>query len=136
MDRAAIEKSGKLTLGDLVQELPNISGAPTNPTVNNGGGTGASTIDLRGFGSQRTLILIDGHRAVNNDVNAIPASAVERIEVLTVGASSVYGSDAVAGVVNFIMRKDFQGLQATIDIGASSRGDGQRQGGSFTRGQP
>ncbi len=135
IDRAAIEKTGKLTLGDLVQELPNIAGAPTNPTVNNGGGTGASTIDLRGFGSARTLILIDGHRAVNNDVNSIPASAVERIEVLTVGASSVYGSDAVAGVVNFIMRKDFQGLQATIDIGASSRGDGQRQGGSFTFGQ-
>jgi iron complex outermembrane receptor protein len=135
IDHAAIEKSGKLTLGDLVQELPAVSGSPTNPTVNNGGGGGASAIDLRGFGSARTLVLIDGRRIVNNDLNAIPASAVERIEVLTVGASSVYGSDAVAGVVNFIMRKDFQGLQATIDIGASSRGDGQRQGGSFTFGQ-
>lgn len=135
IDKAAIEKSGKLTLGDLVQELPAVSGSPTNPTVNNAGGTGQSSVDLRGFGSARTLVLIDGHRAVNNDINSIPASAVERIEVLTVGASSVYGSDAVAGVVNFIMRKDFQGLQATIDIGASSRGDGQRQGGSFTFGQ-
>jgi iron complex outermembrane receptor protein len=135
IDHAAIEKSGKLTLGDLVQELPAVSGSPTNPTVNNGGGTGAAAIDLRGFGTARTLVLIDGRRIVNNDLNAIPASAVERIEVLTVGASSVYGSDAVAGVVNFIMRKDFQGLQATIDIGASSRGDGQRQGGSFTFGQ-
>jgi outer membrane receptor protein involved in Fe transport len=142
VDRAAIEKTGKLTIGDLVQELPNIAGAATNPTVNNGGGTGASTVDLRGLGSQRTLILINGRRVVHTggadggaDVNAIPASAVERIEVLTVGASSVYGSDAIAGVVNFIMRKDFQGLQASIDYGVSSRNDGQREGGSITFGQ-
>ncbi|MDB6163814.1 MAG: putative tonb-dependent outer rane receptor protein, partial [Xanthomonadaceae bacterium] len=135
IDRAAIEKTGKLTLGDLIQELPNMAGAPTNPQVNNGGGTGASTIDLRGFGSARTLTLIDGRRILNNDVNAIPATAVERIEILTVGASSVYGSDAISGVVNFIMRKDFQGMEATLNYGLSSRGDGERQGGSFTYGQ-
>ena len=147
IDRQAIEKTGKLTIGDLVQELPNIAGAATNPTVNNGGGTGASTISLRGLGSERTLILINGRRVVHQggseiggqpggaDVNAIPASAVERIEVLTVGASSVYGSDAVAGVVNFIMRKDFEGMQASVDYGISSRQDGQRTGGSFTFGQ-
>jgi outer membrane receptor protein involved in Fe transport len=142
IDREAIEKTGKLTLGDLVQELPNIAGAATNPQVNNGGGTGASTIDLRGLGSQRTLVLVNGRRAVHQggtdggaDVNGIPASAVERIEVLTVGASSVYGSDAVAGVVNFILRKDFEGMQASIDYGISDRQDGQRTGGSFTFGQ-
>jgi outer membrane receptor protein involved in Fe transport len=142
IDREAIEKTGKLTIGDLVQELPNIAGAATNPTINNGGGTGAATIDLRGFGSQRTLVLINGRRVVHQggndggaDVNAIPASAVERIEVLTTGASSVYGSDAVAGVVNFIMRKDFEGLQASVDYGISDRQDGQRQGASFTFGQ-
>ena len=142
IDRQAIEKTGKLTIGDLVQELPNIAGAATNPNVNNGGGTGASTVDLRGLGSQRTLVLINGRRVVHTggadggaDVNAIPASAVERIEVLTVGASSVYGSDAIAGVVNFIMRKDFEGMQASIDYGISSRNDGQRTGGSFTFGQ-
>jgi outer membrane receptor protein involved in Fe transport len=142
IDREAIEKTGKLTIGDLVQELPNIAGAATNPSVNNGGGTGASTIDLRGFGSQRTLVLINGRRAIHRggadggaDVNAIPASAVERIEVLTTGASSVYGSDAIAGVVNFIMRKDFEGMQASIDYGISGRDDGQRTGGSLTFGQ-
>jgi len=142
LDRAAIEKTGKLTIGDLVQELPAIAGAATNPTVNNGGGTGASTVDLRGLGSQRTLVLINGRRVLRRggadggaDVNAIPASAVERIEVLTVGASSVYGSDAIGGVVNFIMRKDFEGLQATIDYGISDRQDGQRQGASVTFGQ-
>ena len=142
IDRAAIEKTGKLTIGDLVQELPNIAGAATNPNVNNGGGTGASTVDLRGLGSQRTLVLINGRRALHTggadggaDVNAIPASAVERIEVLTVGASSVYGSDAIAGVVNFIMRKDFQGVQASVDYGISDRQDGQREGFSLTFGQ-
>jgi outer membrane receptor protein involved in Fe transport len=142
IDRAAIEKTGKITIGDLVQELPTIAGAATNPTVNNGGGTGASTIDLRGLGSQRTLVLINGRRVLRvggpdggADVNAIPAAAVERIEVLTVGASSVYGSDAIGGVVNFIMRKDFEGLQATVDYGISGRDDGQRTGGSLAFGQ-
>jgi iron complex outermembrane receptor protein len=140
IDRAAIEKSGKLTLGDLVQELPNIAGAPTNPQVNNGGGTGVSAIELRGLGSQRTLVLINGRRMVNGseiggDLNAIPASAVERIEVLSSGASAVYGSDAVAGVVNFIMRSDYQGMEASADVGISSRGDGFRRGASFTWGQ-
>jgi outer membrane receptor protein involved in Fe transport len=142
IDREAIEKTGKLTIGDLVQELPNIAGAATNTTVNNGGGTGAATVELRGLGSQRTLVLINGRRMLHiggtdggADVNSIPASAVERIEVLTVGASSVYGSDAVAGVVNFIMRKDFDGMQASVDYGISSRNDGQRTGGSFTFGQ-
>src|SRR6476620_2749275 len=142
LDRAAIEKTGKLTIGDLVQELPAIAGAATNPTVNNGGGTGASTVDLRGLGSQRTLVLINGRRVLRRggadggaDVNAIPAPAVERIEVLTVGASSVYGSDAIGGVVNFIMRKDFEGLEASVDYGISDRNDGERQGGSFTFGQ-
>ncbi|HVI25225.1 MAG TPA: TonB-dependent receptor [Xanthomonadaceae bacterium] len=142
IDRAAIEKTGKITIGDLVQELPTIAGAATNPTVNNGGGSGASTVDLRGLGSQRTLVLINGRRVLRvggldggADVNAIPASAVERIEVLTVGASSVYGSDAIGGVVNFIMRKDFEGLQASVDYGISSRQDGQRTGGSLTFGQ-
>ena len=136
IDRAAIEQTGKLTLGDLMQELPAMSGAPTNPQVNNGGGDGSSTIDLRGLGSARTLVLVNGRRVVNNDINSIPASAVERIEVLMSGASAVYGSDAVAGVVNFIMRRDFEGMTASVDFGITpSRQDGQRSGGSLTFGQ-
>jgi len=136
LDRAAIEQTGKLTLGDLLQEMPSMSGAPTNPQVNNGGGDGASTIDLRGLGSARTLLLVNGRRVVNSDVNSIPAAAVERIEILTSGASAVYGSDAVAGVVNFILRRDFDGLTASIDFGITpSHQDGQRSGGSITFGQ-
>src|SRR3954468_23230454 len=65
IDRAAIQQSGKLTLGDLVQDLPAVTGPVTNPRVNNGGGTGASSISLRGLGSARTLVLVNGHR-INN----------------------------------------------------------------------
>ncbi|SFN09118.1 TonB-dependent Receptor Plug Domain [Dokdonella immobilis] len=135
IDRAAIQKSGKLTVGDLVQELPSIAGNATNPQVNNGGGTGAASVSLRGLGSNRTLILIDGQRIINNDINAIPANVVERIEVLLDGASSIYGSDAIAGVVNFIMRKDYQGAEFSFDYGISDRDDGERKGAQFTFGQ-
>jgi len=135
IDRAAIQQSGRLTLGDLVQDLPAVTGPVTNPRVNNGGGTGASTISLRGLGTTRTLILVDGHRYLYGDVNAIPADAIERIEVLTAGASSVYGSDAVAGVVNFILRTNYQGAEFSTDYGISDRDDAERKGYHFIFGQ-
>lgn len=135
IDRQTITQSGAVTLGDLVQETPAISGQATNPRVNNGGGTGAATISLRGLGSNRTLVLIDGHRIVNNDINAIPAAMVERVEVLKDGASSVYGSDAIGGVVNFIMRKNYQGAEFSTNYGISDHSDGERQGFSAMFGQ-
>ncbi len=135
IDRAAIQKTGKLTLGDLVQQLPAVTGPNINPQVNNSGGTGASSIGLRGLGSARTLVLINGHRYLSGDPNAIPANMVERIEVLTDGASSVYGSDAVAGVVNFILRSDYQGAEFSTNYGISDKDDGQSKGYQFTFGQ-
>ncbi|HEY6943222.1 TonB-dependent receptor plug domain-containing protein [Dokdonella sp.] len=135
IDRAAIEKTGKLTLGDLVQQLPAVTGPNTNPQVNNSGGSGFSSIGLRGLGSPRTLVLINGHRYLSGDPNAIPANMIERIEVLTDGASSVYGSDAIAGVVNFILRSDYQGAEFSADYGISDRDDGTSKGYSFTFGQ-
>ena len=135
IDKAAIERSGKVTLGDLVQDLPAVTGPYTNPRVNNGGGTGASTVSLRGLGSARTLILVNGHRYLYGDVNAIPAAAIERIEVLTDGASAVYGSDAIGGVVNFILRSNYQGAEFSADYGISDRDDGARQGYHFVFGQ-
>ncbi|MEO5559888.1 MAG: TonB-dependent receptor plug domain-containing protein, partial [Dokdonella sp.] len=135
IDRAAIEKTGKLTLGDLVQALPAVTGPNMNPQVNNGGGTGFSSIGLRGLGSPRTLVLINGHRFLSGDPNAIPANMVERIEVLTDGASSVYGSDAIAGVVNFILRSDYQGAEFSTEYGISDRDDGVSKGYQFTFGQ-
>jgi outer membrane receptor protein involved in Fe transport len=134
LDRAAIEATGKPTLGDLVQELPSIAGNATNPNTNNGGGTGAATISLRGLGEKRTLILVNGIRLAYNDVNSIPASMIERIEVLSDGASAVYGSDAIGGVVNFILRDHFDGVKLTSDFGTSSRSDGNRRNFSLTAG--
>jgi len=135
IDRAAIQASGKLTLGDLVQDLPAVTGGNTNPQVNNSGGTGATTIGLRGLGPNRTLILVDGHRILNSDPNSIPASMIDHIDVLTTGASSVYGSDAVGGVVNFILRKDYQGAEFATNFGESDHNDAEQQGYSFTFGQ-
>ncbi len=135
IDRAAIQKTGKLTLGDLVQQLPAVTGPNVNPQVNNAGGTGGSSIGLRGLGSARTLVLINGHRYLSGDPNAIPANMIERIEVLTDGASSVYGSDAVAGVVNFILRSDYQGAEFSANYGISDKDDGQQTGYQFTFGQ-
>lgn len=134
VDHAQIVNSGVTTIGDLIQELPSIAGNATNPRVNNGGGDGATTISLRGLGSQRTLILLNGNRMVTGDVNAIPINLIERVEVLKEGASAIYGSDAVGGVVNFITRRDYKGLEASADYGVSDKGDGTRRGASLSYG--
>ena len=91
---------------------------------------GASTVSLRGLGANRNLVLVDGYRAVPVnatmavDVNSIPAAAIERVEVITGGASSVYGADAVAGVVNFILKSDFEGLDLDVQTGSMQNGAG------------
>lgn len=145
IDRETIQKTGKLTLGDLMQALPAVTGGNSNPTVNNAGGGGSSSVGLRGLGAERTLVLIDGHRTVSPvnlfngsggvDINAIPIDMVERIEVLTSGASAVYGSDAIAGVVNVILRKEYQGAEFSADYGISDHDDGERKGFHFLFGQ-
>ncbi|MGB4858183.1 MAG: TonB-dependent receptor, partial [Dokdonella sp.] len=135
IDAASIAKSGKLTLGDIIQESPSIAGAATNPNVNNGGGSGASTISIRGLGAARTLLLVNGRRLSYADVNSIPINMVERIDILKDGASAIYGSDAVAGVVNFVLKSNFQGMEASADYGISDRDDGARRGFQMTIGQ-
>ena len=109
---------GVTKIEDLVNQLPQAFAAQ-NATVANGA-TGTATVNLRGLGSTRTLVLVDGRRmpyggvtaaSAAADLNQIPTAMVERVEVLTGGASAVYGSDALAGVVNFIMKKDFEGIQ-------------------------
>jgi outer membrane receptor protein involved in Fe transport len=134
IDRAAIQATGKPTLGDLVQQLPAMTGGMINPQVNNSGGSGSSSVSLRGLGPNRTLVLVDGHRVISGDINSIPSNMIERIEVLTDGASAVYGSDAIGGVVNFILRRDFQGAQFTANYGESDHNDGEQKGYSFTFG--
>ncbi|WP_225042107.1 TonB-dependent receptor domain-containing protein [Xanthomonas campestris] len=130
-----IAATGKATVGDLLQELPSIAGNATNPYTNNGGGTGASAVSLRGLGDKRTLVLVNGIRLAYNDVNAIPASMIERIEVLSDGASAVYGSDAIGGVVNFILRTRFDGVQFSSDFGTSKERDGNRRNFALTAGK-
>lgn len=138
-----IEATGKMTLGDVLQKLPVIAGAMTNPNVNNSGGSGSTAVGLRGLGASRTLVLVDGQRLLYGqagtstiqDLNFIPASAVERIEVLTDGASAVYGSDAIGGVINIILKSDYQGAQFQANYGISDHNDAERKGGSFIFGQ-
>ena len=117
---ADVVTQGVTRIEDLVNQLPQAFAAQ-NVTVANGA-TGTATLNLRGLGSPRTLVLIDGRRmpyggvtsaSAAPDINQIPTQMIERVDILTGGASAVYGSDAVAGVVNFIMKKDFEGVQVT-----------------------
>ncbi|KZC42096.1 MULTISPECIES: TonB-dependent receptor plug domain-containing protein [Rhodanobacter] len=144
VDRAAITNAGSPTLGNVLQQLPSISGNATNTQNNsNGGGVasplleggdGAARVSLRGLGTNRTLMLIDGQRMANSDLNMIPQNMIERVDVLAEGASTVYGSDAIGGVVNFILRKDYKGAEASVNVGESDHGDGHRHGISLTAG--
>src|SRR5690606_34118702 len=117
-----IDVKGVTRVEDLVNQLPQAFAAQ-NSTVSNGA-SGTASVDLRALGADRTLVLMDGRRmgygSPNDaaaDLNQIPGQLVERVEVLTGGASAVYGSDALAGVVNFIMRRDFEGVQLDAQYG-------------------
>lgn len=143
MDQNTIANTGVQTLGDLMMRVPAISGAATNPQVNNGGGTGESNVELRGLGAQRTLVLLNGRRinvlGANGttsavDINMIPINMIERVEVLKEGAGAVYGSDAIAGVVNFITKKNFDGAEVNVEYGQTGESDGEHQSASLTLG--
>ncbi len=142
-----LEKSGLTSVADFLQRL-SVSGSPLNTRFNSSGnfgfppdgggiGAGAAQVDLRHLGSKRVLVLVDGVRWVPGasgsgvpgavDLNTIPTSIIERIEVLEDGASSIYGSDAIAGVVNVITKKDFEGFEASAYYGSFSEGDGETQ---------
>ena len=114
--QAELKFEGSTNVESLLNNLPATVANLTNQGSN--GATGQATVDLRGLGSSRTLVLVDGKRLMPSDpsnpvadLNQIPAALVDHIDVLSGGASAVYGSDAEAGVVNFIMRKDFEGLE-------------------------
>ena len=124
--------AGALNAEDLLNTMPQFVPATTaaSNSLASATGTGAATLDLRGLGSTRNLVLVNGRRFVFFDstqvtnINAIPSALIERTEVVTGGASAVYGSDAIAGVVNFILRDDFEGLEARAQGNLNSRGDG------------
>lgn len=142
-----IDRSGLTSLGDYLQRL-SASGGALNTRFNSSGnfgfppdgggiGAGAAQIDLRFLGAKRTLVLVDGVRWVNGssasgvssatDLNTIPVGIIERVEVLEDGASSIYGSDAISGVVNIITKKEFDGFEVSAYTGGYDEGDGKVQ---------
>ncbi|MDH3747384.1 MAG: TonB-dependent receptor [Gammaproteobacteria bacterium] len=127
-----IKLSGYQNVEEVLNNMPQFvpsRTASTNSTADPNA-TGAATLDLRGLGGQRTLVLVNGRRYMffdssqRTDINNIPASLIERVEVVTGGASAVYGSDAVGGVVNFILRDDFEGVEIRSQLNQTSEGDG------------
>jgi iron complex outermembrane recepter protein len=128
------------TLEDFADQITFAPGGETNSRVNNGSG-GQATISLRGLGPNRTLVLVNGRRVTpantggTADLNMIPVSLIGRVEVLRDGASTVYGSDAIAGVVNIITRDDVEGFEAFAQYDVTGEGDGQiyRYGATFGR---
>src|SRR6478735_770608 len=144
--REEIQNSGKTTVGDYLQTLT-ADGQGSVPTTYGRGfaGATASGISLRGLGANATLVLINGRRVAPAvladdaqrafvDLNQIPMEAVERVEVLKDGASSIYGSDAVAGVVNIILKKNYVGTVAKVTYGISSKHDGDEPRVALTHG--
>jgi outer membrane receptor protein involved in Fe transport len=138
--REDIQKTGLARTEDVVRTLPqNFSGGPNERAENiNGGGTNptrGATANLRGLGATSTLVLIDGHRMaaggttfLNTDVSSIPLGAIERIEVLPDGASALYGSDAIGGVINFVLRKQYSGVETQVRMGWTPEGNSHDYG--------
>lgn len=126
--RFADSRNSEATINLLPQVIPD----GTATTNNTGPNNGSSTIDLRGFGAARTLVLLDSRRVVGStidttvDINSIPAGMLERVDVVTGGASAAYGSDALAGVVNFILRDDYVGAELEAGYGLTDFEDGAR----------
>ncbi|MEH3107848.1 MAG: TonB-dependent receptor [Sphingomonas fennica] len=129
---ADIQAAAPANVADFVNQIPSVAGSvtPSNTQRNlSGGAGGINTINLRSLGTTRTLVLLDGHRSVGSlatgtvDVNTIPQGLVKSVEVVTGGASSVYGSDAVAGVVNFILDRTYTGLKGELSYGETTYGD-------------
>ena len=122
---------GNLNLGDALSQLPSLRGTFTQANSTRFIGTaGLNLLDLRGLGTDRTLVLVNGRRHVTSapgstsvDINNIPIDLLERVDVVTGGNSAIYGSDAVSGVVNFILRRDYEGIGLRGQLGISSRGD-------------
>lgn len=140
IDSEAIAKSGVTNVPDLIQQLPAMQGFTTASDSVGGGGGGSQTASIHDLGSSYTLVLLNGRRLAPEgsgstiDLNAIPFSAIERVELLTDGASALYGSDAIAGVVNFILKKDFQGLDVNARYDLPQEDGGRSWNGSITAG--
>ncbi|WP_242152473.1 TonB-dependent receptor plug domain-containing protein [Sphingomonas sp. BAUL-RG-20F-R05-02] len=140
-----LSRAGITNINDAVRSISADGAGSISTGFTNGFSAGGAAVSLRGLGVSSTLVLIDGTRSTNFplnddghnayvDLNSIPFSAVERVEVLKDGASSSYGADAIGGVVNIIMKKHFTGLAGTVEGGVTEKGDGARYRGNLTAG--
>jgi iron complex outermembrane receptor protein len=140
LDSAAIDATGLNNVGDILMNITASDGTGLRPiTTATNGSDGSQEISLRNLGADRTLILVDGRRWVTDidqtvDLNTIPTAMIERIEVLKNGASAIYGSDAIAGVINVITKKDFEGVEFNVYYGQTAEGDGDQENYSLTMG--
>jgi iron complex outermembrane recepter protein len=141
----SIQLSGSTNIAELLTSSPalvgSVVGNQTGGSYTDYGETGLNLLDLRNLGVDRTLVLVDGRRHVSGlagsaavDIDAIPTDLIEAIDVLTGGASAIYGADGVSGVVNFRMKRDFEGITTRAQIGNSRHGDGGNRFGSITMG--
>ena len=146
ISRAEIEKTGVTTAAELMGRVSaNSNGLTDGASINVGGDQrGFNSANLRGIGTSSTLVLLNGRRMANFaspgddsgvDLNNIPAAALERVEVLLDGASALYGTDAIGGVINFITRKDFQGLEANVYVGTTDEGGAGKRTASLSAGK-
>jgi outer membrane receptor protein involved in Fe transport len=127
-----------VAIEEVVKSLP--AAIPGIGPGTNNGSNGTATIDLRGLGTNRNLVLINGRRLTPatlggvTDTNSIPVALIERVDLITGGASAVYGADAVAGVLNFVLRRDFEGVDFSATYGATEKGEAARRKVDFTLG--
>ena len=142
LGQEALRSTGAINVQDLLNQQPQV-GIGNSRTNSNflTSGNGVATIDLRNLGESRTLVLVNGRRFVAGlagtsavDINNIPTDFIDRVEIVTGGASAVYGSDAIAGVVNFVLKDEFEGFSARGQYGLTSRGDNARYLASLTGG--
>jgi iron complex outermembrane recepter protein len=138
-----LEQRGITNIGDALNELPSFRATNGPATTQNiGGSIGARVLDLRGLGAARTLVLVDSKRFVAStsqgtiDTNLIPSILIDRVDIVTGGASAAYGSDAVAGVVNFALASKLEGIRANVQFGESSGHDDQNMSASIAGGLP
>jgi outer membrane receptor protein involved in Fe transport len=139
--QAEITRQAPTTIASYLNQLPSFGNATSakNPAINVAGG-GAEFVNLRNLGATRTLVLLDNRRVVESttaggvDTVTMPFGLIKRVEVVTGGASAAWGSDAVAGVVNFVLDRDYQGLGVNLESGVSDRGDGGYVKGNLTVG--
>jgi iron complex outermembrane receptor protein len=122
-------QAASTNIENVLNDLPQVT--PTQSSTSNNPGGGVATVNLRNLGAARTLVLVDGRRYMSFDVNqivdlnTIPSALIDRVDVVTGGQSAVYGSDAIGGVVNFILKRDFSGIQLGTSYDITERGDGQ-----------